>query len=839
MPGAPGKPVDDESAVTPELEGASMSGPKMERRPTAAPEVKRASTGTPQQYVRGSQSLSAGEQEFVLKRKQTVLESLSRLGINSTSDSVPHIALLGSGGGQRAAVALIGSLYQMKEEGLLDSVLYLGGVSGSAWSMASLYSDPRWSADLDGAVFRLSGPGVGLDEALAWLGERAEEEHFSLTDIWGLITAAGIMNQVDLRHLSEDLDRNGINPYPIYSAIDHNCQQSGPMEGKWFEVTPHEAGFTDLGLFVNISRLGSRFGEAETEDGGLQMDMVKLQAQVHSFWDVLDLYMRGSHTLDKLVDLVRNNMADPTALSELDDLQKTLRENLNLNPFASFGKKSPEERRKILERWSQEMLKPIETWSQSLEEGPYKDYASWLIKDVFPLIGRWEWGTTENFLYQYPDAAVPSCLRSKEQIQLIDAGVMINLPFPPLLGHKRDVDLIIALEYSAGNMFETLTLTRDYAAKVNKTFPEIDDEILEDKDWPKDCYVLQGEQNQPTIVYMPLFNRNNSKDAEEVKQKMEEFSTFQLPFSQEKIQFLLETAKANMKNNKETILREIKKAAGRRQSHQDNDEERIHCRALLRLADARPGCTIPAGAPGTPRTCWSTHRTCWSTGHPPYLLEHPPYLLEHRAPPVPAGAPTVPAGAPGTLRTCWSTLRTCWSTGHPPYLLEHPPYLLEHPPYLLEHPPYLLEHRAPPVPAGAPTVPAGAPGTLRTCWSTLRTCWSTGHPPYLLEHPPYLLEHPPYLLEHRAPSVPAGAPSVPAGAPTVPAGAPTVPAGAPGTLRTCCSTLRTCWSTLRTCWSTLRTCCSTLRTCWSTLHTCWSTGYPPYLQAVQPSPHLH
>uniref|UniRef100_UPI003AAF4A4D cytosolic phospholipase A2 gamma-like n=1 Tax=Centroberyx gerrardi TaxID=166262 RepID=UPI003AAF4A4D len=375
------------------------------------------------QYVRGSQSLSAGEQEFVLKRKQTVLESLSRLGINSTLDSVPHIALLGSGGGQRAAVALIGSLYQMKEEGLLDSVLYLGGVSGSAWSMASLYSDPRWSADLDGAVSRLSGPGVGLDEALAWLGERAEEEHFSLTDIWGLITAAGIMNQVDLRHLSEDLDRNGINPYPIYSAIDHNCQQSGPMEGKWFEVTPHEAGFTDLGLFVNISRLGSRFGEAETEDGGLQMDMVKLQgvagsaiadeqslvnsmpdwlrapAQVHSFWDVLDLYMRGSHTLDKLVDLVRNNMADPTALSELDDLQKTLRENLNLNPFASFGKKSPEERRKILERWSQEMLKPIETWSQSLEEGPYKDYASWLIKDVFPLIGRWEWGTT---LYQYP-----------------------------------------------------------------------------------------------------------------------------------------------------------------------------------------------------------------------------------------------------------------------------------------------------------------------------------------------------------------------------------------------------------------------------------------------------
>lgn len=46
---------------------------------------------------------------------------------------------------------------------------------------------------------------------------------------------------------------------------------------------------------------------------------------------------------------------------------------------------------------------------------------------------------------------------------------------------------------------------------------------------------------------------------------MEEFSTFQRPFSPEKINFVLETAKANMKNNKETLLREINKAIVRRQ----------------------------------------------------------------------------------------------------------------------------------------------------------------------------------------------------------------------------------------------------------------------------------
>lgn len=45
---------------------------------------------------------------------------------------------------------------------------------------------------------------------------------------------------------------------------------------------------------------------------------------------------------------------------------------------------------------------------------------------------------------------------------------------------------------------------------------------------------------------------------------MEEFSTFQMPFSQKKIEFLLEVVKTNMRNNKETLLREVNKAAVRR-----------------------------------------------------------------------------------------------------------------------------------------------------------------------------------------------------------------------------------------------------------------------------------
>lgn len=55
-------------------------------------------------------------------------------------------------------------------------------------------------------------------------------------------------------------------------------------------------------------------------------------------------------------------------------------------------------------------------------------------------------------------------------------------------------------------------------------------------------------------------------DAEEYKARMEEFSTFQPPYNQEKIKFLLQKAKMNVKNNRETLLREMEKAVLRRRS---------------------------------------------------------------------------------------------------------------------------------------------------------------------------------------------------------------------------------------------------------------------------------
>ncbi|CAJ1076658.1 cytosolic phospholipase A2 gamma-like [Xyrichtys novacula] len=542
--------------------------------------------------VRNTQLMCAGEEEYVDKRKKIVLESLSSLGIKCAENSVPHIAVLGSGGAERAAVSLLGCLHQMEKDGLLNSVLYLGGVSGSTWSMAYLYGDPEWSITMDRAISRLVDSDVDLGDALSWLCKRANDEDFSLSDIWGLITSAVIMNQMDVRRLSGEASRDATNPYPVYCAIEKNFFRDGPTEGKWFEMSPYEAGFTELGLFVETSLLGSKFESGRLVETLPEMDMIKLQGilgsalasegaisefisnQVGKVIDAAhEVYVRVYTTIHKLISLIRKVIKQESELPHLDKLLKLIGDSdeKQQHEHARLQSKSSAEKESFYHQECQNLICVVETWRDDLEEGPLKKFFVF-IRKVFNLIMDWEWGTTNNFLYKYQHSDMPDELTSMEDINLMDAGLFINIPYPSFLGEKRDIDLIIALEYSAGDMFETLTLARDYAKELKKPFPEIDEKVLEEKEWPKDFYVFEGKEKVPTIVYMPLFNNKNCKDVDEVKAKMTQFSTFRGPLSKEEINDLLETAKENMKRNKENIIEEIKKASQCRHNKQNTTE---------------------------------------------------------------------------------------------------------------------------------------------------------------------------------------------------------------------------------------------------------------------------
>ncbi|KTG02582.1 hypothetical protein cypCar_00024210 [Cyprinus carpio] len=197
-------------------------------------------------------------------------------------DAVPNIALLGSGGGQRAMVGLLGSLVQLDKAGLLDCVLYLSGVSGSTWCMASLYQEPDWSTKLetvkDKIIRRLSGPGVSLKDKLAKLKKYYYgKDHFSLTDVWAVMVITSYVKEIDEHALTEQWNQHNKDPFPIYAVIDKQCKQYN-NEDPWFEINPHEAGYSLIGAFVDTCNFGSQFHEGTKINHQEEFDMLYLQA---------------------------------------------------------------------------------------------------------------------------------------------------------------------------------------------------------------------------------------------------------------------------------------------------------------------------------------------------------------------------------------------------------------------------------------------------------------------------------------------------------------------------------------------------------------------------------
>ncbi|KTF76947.1 hypothetical protein cypCar_00049467, partial [Cyprinus carpio] len=183
-------------------------------------------------------------------------------------------------------VGLLGSLVQLDKAGLLDCILYLSGVSGSTWCMASLYQEPDWSTKLetvkDQIIRRISGPRVSWEDALAKLKKYYyEKDHFSLTDVWAVMVVTEYVKEIDEGKLSDQWDQHNKDPFPIYTVIDKQCKQCKDEEGTedpWFEISPHEAGYSLTGAFVETSSFGSQFVNGSKKKPQDEMDMLYLQA---------------------------------------------------------------------------------------------------------------------------------------------------------------------------------------------------------------------------------------------------------------------------------------------------------------------------------------------------------------------------------------------------------------------------------------------------------------------------------------------------------------------------------------------------------------------------------
>uniref|UniRef100_A0A673WVW0 Cytosolic phospholipase A2 zeta-like n=1 Tax=Salmo trutta TaxID=8032 RepID=A0A673WVW0_SALTR len=541
------------------------------------------------------------------------------LSLPISQEDVPNIALLGSGGGERAAVGMLGSLHQLAQDNLLGSLLYMCGVSGTTWCMSSLYSDPDWSLNkrCDEVIKKLKGPTVGLKKAVDWLKQwKDSDQDFTLTNFWGAFTASYFMKEMDTRRLSDDAHRNSTNPYPIYSAIELNRNKQHCTEAVWFEMTPHESGFSGLGAFVPTSCFRSQFEDGIMTEKRKEMDMVLLQGVCGSaiadrqmdtayvgkkIWHVLfegqdsmmlkeNMNMVGGSRKVEVCECVPSqvvwcvselmvNAEDPDPLKTWKVIT-TLRQLLEGHVSSkgemlwnmdseSWKRTSLEERKKFIETVSLELILTSDSWTKDWKDQRCTCNGSiwWIVQNIFPLLIKWEWGTTCNFLFKFQDTRVPKWMADQEKIHLVDAALKMNSPYPPILRTSRKVDLIISLDFSKEDPFETVFSAKQYADELKLHFPPVKESVREEKDHPQDCYVFEGRcPEEPTIMHMPLFNLRNCKGEEEIKKEREKYTTFQLHYGVSDIEHLLKKAQDNLKNNKDRILEQILLAVKRRKN---------------------------------------------------------------------------------------------------------------------------------------------------------------------------------------------------------------------------------------------------------------------------------
>ncbi|XP_015207829.2 cytosolic phospholipase A2 gamma-like [Lepisosteus oculatus] len=464
--------------------------------------------------VRLSSSLSKGEEEAVAKRREIVNADLKTLlGKELPMQQTPVIAILGSGGGLRAMIALLGSLCGLKETGLLDSAMYLCGVSGSTWAMSSVCENPSWVKELDLLVTKilasLGSSGFGFSKVMEKLGnsrplldrllEASKTDVFSCTNIWGTLIVSQMIKKLYTCTLPEHNDPliSGKLPYPIYAAIDKDLLNTEKPElsppEMWFEFTPYEAGFPAYGAFISTKNFGSQFEKGELKHPHPQHDLCYLQGLWGSALAVKEI-------LEKYV-------------------MDSLRDELGFIFIA----------------------------------GKTKEILG-LVCKMLNVLESWQWGTNYNFLYgcdsllsgEQPPSV--SSLVNNKFFYLVDAGLAINSAYPLVLRPQRQVDVIISCDYSAGDdPFLTVKQAAGYAKANSIPFPEIHVPAGE----VGDCYVYSGA-GAPTVIHMPLFNSTNDKIC-----GLSDYPTLKFSYTEKEINRLFEVSKDNIVRNKNKLLEAI------------------------------------------------------------------------------------------------------------------------------------------------------------------------------------------------------------------------------------------------------------------------------------------
>lgn len=399
--------------------------------------------------LRQGVGLCPAERLYLDKRLPKVKQALEKvIGQPLNGDYVPKIALIGSGGGYRALLSTTAYLSAANDLGLLDTLTYVAGVSGSSWAlnlwMAQDLSIQSFKKVLLNRVCRNPFSLSTKELKLFWqklTDKRSHNHQLNFVDIFGGLLANTLLQEHgDDRHtltLSDQLHRvqNGQRPFPIYTAV--TGEKDFVDSYKWYEITPCEVGAPWLGHYVSAHSFGSKFSKG----------------------------VCSHHSPEQSLGFVMGACGSAFAANLKEVYVKT---------GTDFSNKA--------------VKKAIEKVIDSV--GDIRLTSAYL----------------PNFTYGMPT----SPLQHNKKLHFVDAGVAFSLPYPPISGERpeRKADIIIMVDTSNDlRRCSELQALERYARDNNLPFPRIDYTDLSHKP----VHVFKDEDNLdvPVVIYMPVIKVNS------------------------------------------------------------------------------------------------------------------------------------------------------------------------------------------------------------------------------------------------------------------------------------------------------------------------------------------
>ncbi|NXU42003.1 PA24E phospholipase, partial [Drymodes brunneopygia] len=545
--------------------------------------------------VRLGFSLCREEQDFLCKRKKYVAAALKKI-LNLEEDLKEHeasqcmVAITTTGGGTRSLTAMYGSLLGLQKLNLLDCISYIGGLSGTTWTMANLYEDANWSQKYLEDAIKEARKQVTKSKICCFsldclkyyyndLMERTKEGHnTSFIDLWGLVIESMLHDKKDEHRLSDQRQAvdNGQNPLPIYVAINLKSNYSAQAFREWLEFTPYEVGLLKYGASIRAEHFGSQFFMGRMVKKLPETRICYMQGMWSSIFSIDVMYVWNlavdsedfwcRWTRDRVIDIAEEPFlsvnpyeVDTCLFTPSSVLSSTLRDVLTGRPtIAQYPN----------------FIRGFQLHNKYLES---EGFSTWKGTSCVLCVVMRNNYVSDTVIDSFPNKLMET---ADNELSLVDTGFFINTSYPPLLRSKREVDVILHLNYSGGSQTLPLDQIAKYFSEQEIPFPKI--EISEeDRENLKECYVFEEADSPkaPTVLFFPLVNdtfkkykapgveRSPEEMAEgkvDVSSILSPFTTREVCFSEENFDKLVKLTDYNVLNNEKLIIRALRLAVARR-----------------------------------------------------------------------------------------------------------------------------------------------------------------------------------------------------------------------------------------------------------------------------------